>query len=286
MTKYTNCGQFGHNTKYRFTPGSPKFDPAKRGKGKRPWKPKTKKDDGAKVAQLAQDIDLEMAFVATNDDVHMSDLNDIEVPLYSWIIDTGTTMHITHTQDALTNYVSAKKEILGIGTMPILAEGHSNLKIRTRVQNKLFVVTLKNVLYVPNMRFNILSIGHLDESSSRAITRKGKIQLLDWSNKLFANGYQLKAMYYLHAETIVPEAPHMIQPKESWQSWHKKFRHVGLDGLKHLYQKDLVQGLDVDEHSPVFDCTACIQAKQAHAPSPKEASQCAELPGELMHIDL
>ena len=253
-----------------------------RGHGNR----RLKRTIGAKVAQLAQDIDLEMAFVATNDDVHMSDLNDIEVPLYSWIADAGTTMHITHTQDALTNYVSAKKEILGIGTMPILAGGHSNLKIRTRVQNKLFVVTLKSVLYVPNMQFNILSIGHLDESSSRAITRKGKIQLLDWSNKLFANGYQLKAMYYLHAETIVPEASHMIQPKESWQSWHKKFRHVGLDGLKHLYQKDLVQGLDVDEHSPVFDCTACIQAKQAHAPSPKEATQCAKLPGELMHTDL
>ena len=94
-------------------------------------------------------------------------------------------------------------------------------------------------------------------------------------------------MYYLHAETIVPEALHMIQPKESWQSWHKKFGHIGLDlGLKHLYQKDLVQGLKVDKHSPVFDCTTCIQAKQAHAPFPKEATQCTELPGELMYMDL
>ena len=81
------------------------------------------------MAQLAQDIDLEMTFVATNDDVHMFDLNDIEVPLYLWITDTSVMMHITHTQDVLTNYVSAKKEILGIGTVPILAEGCDNLKI-------------------------------------------------------------------------------------------------------------------------------------------------------------
>ena len=286
MTKCTNCRRFGHNTKDCFTPSSPKFDPAKCGKGKKLWKPKTKKDDGAEVAQLAQDIDLEMAFVATNNDVHMSDLNDIEVPLYLWIADTGVTTHITHTRDALTDYVSAKKEILGIGTVPVLAEGHGDLKIRTQVQNKSFVVTLTNVLYIPNMWFNILSIGHLDESSGRAITGKGKIQLLNWSNKPFANRYRLKVMYYLHVETIVPEVSHMIQPKESWQSWHKKFGHIGLDRLKHLYQKDLVQGLDIDEHSPIFDCTACIQAKQAHTPFPKEATQCTELPGELMYMDL
>ena len=129
MTKCTNCRRFGHNTKDCFAPGGPKFDPAKRGKGKKPWKPKTKKNDGAEVAQLAQDIDLEMTFVATNGDVHMFDLNDIEVPLYLWIANTSAMMHITHTQDVLTNYVSAKKEILGIETVPVLAEGCDNLKI-------------------------------------------------------------------------------------------------------------------------------------------------------------
>ena len=210
----------------------------------------------------------------------MSDLNDIKVPLYLWIANTSTTTYITHTRDALTNYVGTKKAILGIGTVPVLAEGHGNLKIQTQVQNKSFVVTLTNVLYIPNMQFNILSIGCLDESSGRAITGKGKIQLLDQSNKPFADGYWLKAMYYLHAETIVPEVSHIIQPKESWQSWHKKFRHIGLDRLKHLYQRDLVQGLNVDKHLPVFDCTMCIQAKQAHVPFPKEATQCAKLLGE------
>ena len=64
------------------------------------------------------------------------------------------------------------------------------------------------------------------------------------------------------------------------------FRHVELDRLKLLYQKGLVQRFNADKSSSVFDCTAYIQAKQAHTLFPNEATQHAELLGELTHTNL
>ncbi|KIJ06747.1 hypothetical protein PAXINDRAFT_91545, partial [Paxillus involutus ATCC 200175] len=50
------------------------------------------------------------------------------------------------------------------------------------------------------------------------------------------------------------------------------FGHIGVKGLKHLLTEGLVNGFTVNEHSPSFECDACIQAKQEHSPYPQHMS--------------
>ncbi|KIJ10626.1 hypothetical protein PAXINDRAFT_85743 [Paxillus involutus ATCC 200175] len=68
--------------------------------------------------------------------------------------------------------------------------------------------------------------------------------------------------------------------------WHRKFGHIGVKGLKCLLTEELVDGFTVDEHSPSFDCNACIQVKQERSPYPKHMLTRSEHPGKLTHTDV
>src|SRR5216684_7281547 len=75
------------------------------------------------------------------------------------------------------------------------------------------------------------------------------------------------------------------QSLQSWEIWHRCFGHVGYTGLKVLYDRNLVEGFDVDTLSKINDCTTCIQAKSSVQPFKGHHIPCAEK-GEITHIDL
>ncbi|KAJ8592450.1 hypothetical protein M405DRAFT_708235, partial [Rhizopogon salebrosus TDB-379] len=64
------------------------------------------------------------------------------------------------------------------------------------------------------------------------------------------------------------------------------FGHIGISGLKRLLKGNLVDGLHVDEELPFPDCEACIQAKHAHNPFPRNTENRSKIPGELTHTDV
>jgi GAG-pre-integrase domain len=68
--------------------------------------------------------------------------------------------------------------------------------------------------------------------------------------------------------------------------WHKRYGHISYNGLKHLCQENLVNGLDVDIDSPIKECKVCIQAKQVCKPFSDSVDERSRDPGELTHSDL
>ena len=211
-SKCGNCERFGHATDDCFSPGGLKYDEHKKQrKEERDQKKKQKKGDSTQ-AHIAHTKSFDMVFVATDADVQMGD-NATHVSLYSWITDTSaTTMHITNNWDARTDFINLNKEIIKIGASSISAIGQGFLKLRTQVNNKMFVITLTNVLYASTMRNNLLSIGKLDEAGSQTITGGGKIQLLNWDGQIFAKGRKLHMMYYLSVETMLPKISNTYGP--------------------------------------------------------------------------
>jgi len=61
--------------------------------------------------------------------------------------------------------------------------------------------------------------------------------------------------------------------------------HIGYDTLRYMCCQQFVEGLLIDQMSPILDCIACIQAKQMvklFGP----LTQRNTSPGELTHINL
>ena len=60
-----------------------------------------------------------------------------------------------------------------------------------------------------------------------------------------------------------------------------------MGALETLKRKDMVSGLKIDDTSmPLATCTACVQAKQAHRPFPKEAENRSKVAGERIVSDV
>jgi hypothetical protein len=77
----------------------------------------------------------------------------------------------------------------------------------------------------------------------------------------------------------------VASPSITWETWHRRFGHVGYSGIKKLLDNQLVDGLEIDMNSPKPDCIACTEAKLSEAPY-GPASEQQMKPGELTHMDL
>jgi hypothetical protein len=76
-------------------------------------------------------------------------------------------------------------------------------------------------------------------------------------------------------------------PKITWDQWHQRYGHISITSLERLSQNGMVSGLSIDQSSkPSITCEACIQAKQAHKPFPKEAEHRSEIPGKQIMSDV
>jgi hypothetical protein len=74
-------------------------------------------------------------------------------------------------------------------------------------------------------------------------------------------------------------------PVQNWETWHKRFGHISYSGLQQMLDNNLVEGFNVNIHTPRPDCVACTEAKQSVEPFGQHSDRKTE-PGDLTHIDL
>ena len=77
-----------------------------------------------------------------------------------------------------------------------------------------------------------------------------------------------------------------MESLQTWETWHRRFGHLGRSSIQTLLDKKLVSGLNVDLNSPKYDCKACTKAKQHVNPFPKASVEVHTKPGKLTHMDL
>ena len=99
-------------------------------------------------------------------------------------------------------------------------------------------------------------------------------------------GKQVDTLFHLNVEVQINEAYVVKSELPTWLDWHKHFGHIGVTGLRYIYQHNLVEGLTVDQHSVFRNCEACIQVKQSQTPFPHSTQQTTTYVGELTHTDL
>ena len=84
---------------------------------------------------------------------------------------------------------------------------------------------------------------------------------------------------------VTPQSFVVNEPSQNWETWHKRYGHIGYSGLQHLLDQNLVEGFNVNVNSPKPDCIACTEAKQTVEPFDQHTEKETEN-GDLTHIDL
>ena len=180
--------------------------------------------------------------------------------------------------------------VCGVGTNAKVV-GKGTIKLRFNLgSGKSIVHTLTNVLHIPSAPSCLLSIPKFTESLNGNVQfGKGIVRLHKSNGTLIGTGHKINGLYLLKANTVYqPEqALPAASSKPSWDTWHLRFGHMGISGLKHMFKKKMASGFDVDTTAPNFtECPTCVASKMTCQSFPIENESRAKHVGEKTHSDI
>ena len=241
-----------------------------------------------------------------------------------WYADAGATEHMSDNRDAFINFKEVPK-----GTWPVAianeqnlwVQGKGDIKIKRRVHDKWLDGTLHDVLYIPDLRTNLFSIGRAADRGVVTIYRKNTCQMIgdNGEGDILLTGVRTgSSLYKLHLTALVADnkesCAYRVTTRASGSNpstttvaendkqgeqvlnkrplidnielWHHRFCHINSHSLRQT--EKAVQGMVIqDKKSDKFFCEGCVFGKQQrnNYPALTEKERDTE-PGTFFHIDL
>ncbi|CAI7912627.1 unnamed protein product [Closterium sp. NIES-54] len=204
-------------------------------------------------------------------------------PSDAWFLDTGATQCMTHPASFLTN-VGAPGDVTRLvfgndKSLPVVGVGSTRLIVDGGL------VDITNVLHVPGLKVNLLSVTQLAKKGVKVAIDDAKMNLF-WKGRQFTQGVLNGELYQLKTHQKVASSNVAQGSKATLKAWHNRLAHANYELVKELAKKGLAKGFDViagDDEKGV--CAACVKGKMARKPFGSRTSPLAKDPLALVHMD-
>jgi hypothetical protein len=176
----------------------------------------------------------------------------------AWIVDSGASHHMA-TLEVVYSYLDACKG------PPILMGDNSFVKVTSKGRIELINESFENVLHVPKLSVNLLSVYHMMNSNTRkkVVFTPNSMEIYDMqTNSRVATGeVNLQSRLYTFFEFIEPDyALLLTHADESSRIWHIRFGNLNFRYMQQLIKHTLVDGLpDILFSKGV--CEGCVLGK-------------------------
>ncbi|KAG7583985.1 Retrotransposon Copia-like N-terminal [Arabidopsis suecica] len=206
--------------------------------------------------------------------------------LNTWIIDSGATHHVSYNRDL---FESLSDGLSSEVTLPT----RSNVKIAGVGVIKLNAyITLKNVLYIPEFRLNLLSVSQLTKDmKSRVYFDEDCCVIQDpIKEQKIGNSKQIGGLYVLDTSSDECSSVDILPNVEENQYcnavvdntlWHSRLGHPSYAKIDVLHD---VLGLRKRNKDELVHCSICQKAKQKHLSFPSQNNMASQK-FDLVHID-
>ena len=112
-------------------------------------------------------------------------------------------------------------------------------------QGKMESCTLHDVLLVPNLAYNLLSVTSASKKGKVTTFSEIRCEIRDSKSKLIASGHREGNLHYLDHEGPIHQACSSSDHNSSKETiWHRRFGHLGVQGMQALAKNKMVSGLD------------------------------------------
>ncbi|KAJ1581363.1 hypothetical protein NDA11_001793 [Ustilago hordei] len=221
----------------------------------------------------------------------------------TWIIDSGATHHMVNDERMLLTSTNKVGQISTAGDekLQVKAIGDASLRVGEAT------IQLLDVLYVPKLNANLLSVQGLIENGARVIFDEfgTTIKQNDGTQVQFKRDRR-QGHFKVRGQALVleleetrdgvpednqntgkldnaPEGNKDMKHRDSYL-WHERFGHPGRDKTRQIRAHYL--GTDEEMEHESKHCNACSQGKQTRARMSQSESERMEAPLELVHVDL
>ena len=140
----------------------------------------------------------------------------------------------------------------------VMAKGIGKVAIRRVDGSK---VTISDVLYVPNMESNLLSLGQLLEKGFSMHMEGEHMEVADSNGKCVLKVVVSKNRTFKVGVSTIEQKCLTAQSNDSVWKWHRRLGHLNFNSLNKLQKKNMVVGLPSIE-VPRQVCGRCCEGKQ------------------------
>ncbi|WVZ24094.1 hypothetical protein V8G54_002638 [Vigna mungo] len=179
----------------------------------------------------------------------------------NWYLDSGCSNHMTCNREWLVNFDDTKKSKVKFADDSTLkVEGMGDVVINRRSGSKAII---SNVLFVPEMKYNLLSLGQLVEKDFKVVMGDQKqVKLYDNNGRMILSSKLSKnRTFQVCLDTVENmQCFSAIENDESW-IWHLRFGHLNFRDLQKLKNKTMVSGMPCIS-LPMNACKSCLAGKQ------------------------
>lgn len=208
-----------------------------------------------------------------------------------WCLDSGCTSHLCNETNKFSNFTEVLSEKLNLASnmsTPITGKGAIHLNAEVNGQNR--NLNLENVLYVPDLRTNLLSVSKITNKGYKVIFDEKSVKVIDNDGKIQLVAPRVNGLYYIReseqdcnsATTIASEK---VPPMSQTEIWHRRMGHLNLKDLSSSNRNGTVHGMEIKSSECDFNCDVCILGKMVKSPFPKKSERQKTLL-ELVHSDV
>lgn len=198
-----------------------------------------------------------------------------------WFVDSGASRHMTSRRDILDDFRALnnspdismaddrKLNVVGCGTAHISVDGVE--------------ITVRDVLYVPGLKANLLSVEAIMSAGNRVIFDDGMMSVLSChNNELVMKAKASNGTFKIDASHIKC----MLVKNDELLDWHRKLGHLSFGGLDIMRKADI--GIKFDgKKQMISGCVSCAEGKQSRAPFYKKSVAIkTKKILELIHMDV
>lgn len=220
--KCYTCGRKGHISKECFmNPDGDNYRPEYKRKAAKADRP----NDGNNIALLVNEKAL-----ATR----------AETTSRKWMVDSACTRHICNNRESFFNLTETTGTIQVGNKEEIAARGVGSVQVLSTVNGKIIPLLLQNVLYSPDIMYNLISSSQARKNGLRTEIdddtkdpMKGLLQMIHKKSKMICLvAYETnEGLYEAFISVKKIEQVMLTQPQDKG-IWHKRFGHVSNDVVK------------------------------------------------------
>ena len=213
-----------------------------------------------------------------------------------WWLDSACSRHMTGVKDDLFNYKPFPSNdddpshcVVLADKSTVRAAGVGELRvILTDINNEKVAVVFRGVMYVPQLKKRLISIGQMTAAGASITFTNDSVTMSNHGRK-FVFGGKFGKLFELNCD-FVPSACNFSSTSgdTSLSTWHLRLGHLNVQDVQKLSSKNMVAGMSINssKSAPVSDCEGCALGKQSRLPFPKSSSSKTSDVLELVHSDV
>ena len=204
-----------------------------------------------------------------------------------FILDSGATSHITNSEKLLRNITTVSSPIkVALGNNKIVhAVAKGDILLDVRLPGGIGNLMLFDVLYVPDIAFNLISISKACANNYSVVFTEGSGIISNDRNELVATADKINNLFYLNGSPVINEiANASVASKENL--WHRRFCHLNEGYLKFMKNSDLVHNFDYNVKNKLPMCKDCKLNKSHRDKFSRDVNHRSLSPLEIIHSDL